>query len=242
MFRAGHDAIAGHRAAHTASPAQHARRFCTSDFENEPDTLVIPVVVDGRPVGLVERNAFLLKIAGPFGHALYANRSITHLMDPEPAVVEAGVEIDAFCDLLLNGGPGALMRGFIVTRKGRYWGVGTAVGLLQAAHDHQRQPAEDRRAGSQRRRLQTQALASARDNSRFLAVMSHELRTPMNGVLAVAELLRRQPLNAAAHAHVQTIVNSGRDPAADPAGRHGPVARRGRRTGADGRRCAPFAP
>jgi len=42
----------------------------------------------------------------------------------------------------------------------------------------------------------------------FRSIMSHELRTPMNGVLAVAELLRRQPLNDAAHAHVQTIVDS----------------------------------
>ena len=104
-------------------------------FQSEPDTLVIPVVESERPVGLIERNAFLLKIAGAFGHALYANRPIVHLMDPEPAVVEAGVAIDAFCDTLLKGGPGALMRGFIVTRNGRYHGVGTAVSLLQAVND-----------------------------------------------------------------------------------------------------------
>ena len=54
----------------------------------------------------------------------------------------------------------------------------------------------------------TQALASARAKSQFLAIMSHELRTPMNGVLAVAELLRRQPLNAQSHAHINTIVES----------------------------------
>jgi CheY-like chemotaxis protein len=38
--------------------------------------------------------------------------------------------------------------------------------------------------------------------------MSHELRTPMNGVLAVAELLHRQPLGADAQAYVQTIIDS----------------------------------
>ncbi|HAJ03012.1 MAG TPA: response regulator receiver protein, partial [Brevundimonas sp.] len=47
-----------------------------------------------------------------------------------------------------------------------------------------------------------------RAKSQFLSIMSHELRTPLNGVLAVAELLRRQPLNAAAQSHVQTIVDS----------------------------------
>ncbi len=178
-------------------------------FQTEPDTLVIPVVDDDRPVGLIERNAFLLKIAGPFGHALYANRPVSMVMDPEPAVVEAGVRIDAFCDILIKSGPGALMRGFIVTREGRYRGVGTAVGLLQAVNDEQRSRNEE--LADQARALtdsRTQALASARAKSQFLAIMSHELRTPMNGVLAVAELLRRQPLNDAAHSHVQTIVDS----------------------------------
>ncbi|WP_426028428.1 response regulator [Brevundimonas sp. TWP2-3-4b2] len=178
-------------------------------FESEPDTLVIPVVEADRPIGLIERNAFLLKIATPFGHALYARRPISHLMEVEPAVVDAGVNIDAFCDILLKSGPGALMRGFIVTREGRYHGVGTAVSLLQAVNDHQRRQNEE--LAEQARVLsdtRTQALASARAKSQFLAIMSHELRTPMNGVLAVAELLRRQPLNPQAQAHVSTIMES----------------------------------
>ena len=178
-------------------------------FESEPDTLVIPVIEDGRPVGLIERNAFLLKIAGAFGHALFAKRSVVHVMDPEPAVVEAGVAIDTFCEALLKSGPGALMRGFIVTRNGRYHGVGTAVSLLQAVNDRQRRQNAELTAQAQvLSDTRTQALMAARAKSQFLGIMSHELRTPMNGVLAVAELLRRQPLNAQAHAHVTTIVES----------------------------------
>ncbi|GAA0654524.1 response regulator [Brevundimonas lenta] len=192
-----------------AIPPQTPGSDVFARFESEPDTLVIPVVDGDRPVGLIERNAFLLKIAGAFGHALYAKRPVIHVMDPEPAVVEAGVSIDTFCDSLLKGGPGALMRGFIVTRGGKYHGVGTAVSLLQAVNDRQRQ--QNAELEEQARVLtdtRTQALASARAKSQFLAIMSHELRTPMNGVLAVAELLRRQPLNKQAHAHVSTIVES----------------------------------
>ena len=178
-------------------------------FKREPDTLVIAVVDNGRPVGLIERNAFLLQIAGPFGHALYSGRSVTHVMDPEPAVVEAGVSIGAFCDIMLKGGPGAMLRGFIVTRQGRYRGVGTVVSLLKAVNDQQRR--QNTELADHQLALtnsKTQALASARAKSQFLAIMSHELRTPMNGVLAVAELLRRQPLNEQAQSHVQTIVDS----------------------------------
>ena len=129
-------------------------------FQSEPDTLVIPVVENDRPVGLVERNAFLIKIAGPFGHALYANRAVSHVMDPDPAVVDAGVRIDAFCDILIKGGPGSLMRGFIVTRGGRYRGIGTAVSLLQAVNEQQR--AQNAELAEQSRALtdsRTQALA-----------------------------------------------------------------------------------
>ena len=194
--------------AEAVSPQAPASEVFTR-FESDPDTLVIPVVEDRKPVGLIERNAFLLKIAAPFGHALYARRPVSYLMDRDPAIIEAGVSIDIVCDALMKGGAGGLMRGFIVTRNGRYHGVGTAVSLLRAVNERQRRKNAELEA--QARELndtRTQALMSARARSQFLTIMSHELRTPMNGVLAVAELLRRQPLNAQAHAHVTTIVES----------------------------------
>jgi signal transduction histidine kinase/ActR/RegA family two-component response regulator len=178
-------------------------------FEREPDTLVIPVVENGLPIGLVERNSFLLKFASPLGHAQFSHRPITHAMDPEPAVVEGGVSIDVFCDVLQKDSPAVLMRGFIVTRDGRYQGVGTAASLLQAVNAFRRR--QNLELMEQVRVLsdtQTQAVASARAKSQFLNMMADELRMPMNGVLAVAELLRRQPLSPLSHTHVATIVES----------------------------------
>lgn len=178
-------------------------------FQREPDALVIPVVDGDRPLGLIERADFLMKLAGPLGQSLYGAREVIHIMDDEPAVVEAGVRIDSFSDIILKSGPGALMRGFIVTRNGAYRGVGTAVSLLRAVNAIQRE--QNLELTEQVRVLnnaEVQAAATARAKSQFMGLMSRELRTPMNGVLAVAELLRRQPLNEAAIAHVQTIVDS----------------------------------
>jgi two-component system, sensor histidine kinase len=107
-------------------------------FERETDTLVIAVVDGHSPIGLIERNDFLLKIASPFGHALYAGRPVVHVMDPEPPMVEAGVAIDTVCDALIKGGADTLMRGFIVTRDGRYHGVGTVASMLRAVNKDQR--------------------------------------------------------------------------------------------------------
>ena len=100
-------------------------------FQAEPDTLVIAVAdADGRPVGLIERDGFLVKFGAPFGHAGYAHRTAAHVMDTEPAVIEAGVAFDTFSDVFLSSRTRDLMRGFIVTRDGRYHGVGTALSLL----------------------------------------------------------------------------------------------------------------
>ena len=178
-------------------------------FEREPDTLVIPVVVDGRPVGLIERNDFTLKMAAAYGRATYAARPIERAMDADPAMVESSTAIDAFCDAMLARRPGDLMRGFIVTRQGRYFGVGTGLSLLQAAHARQEgESAVGKASGAAAPDPRAEAQIAARARSEFLGAMSHELRTPMNGVLAVAELLRRQPLGADAQAYVQTIIDS----------------------------------
>jgi len=108
-------------------------------FREEPDTLIIPVLdADDRPVGLVERNAFFLRMAAEYGRALYANRPIEVLMDREPLVVEADVELAAFTNDSLSYRASDLLRGFIVTDGGRYLGVGTVIGLLQAASETNR--------------------------------------------------------------------------------------------------------
>ena len=108
-------------------------------FREEPDTLIVPVVdEDDRPIGLVERNAFFLRMAAEYGRALYANRPISTLMDREPLVVDAEMALAEFTTDSLSYRASDLLRGFIVTEGGRYLGVGTVLGLLQAANETNR--------------------------------------------------------------------------------------------------------
>jgi diguanylate cyclase (GGDEF)-like protein/PAS domain S-box-containing protein len=108
-------------------------------FREEPDTLIIPVLDDeDRPVGLVERNAFFLRMAAEYGRALYANRPISTLMDSEPLVVDADMALADFTSDSLSYRASDLLRGFIVTDGGRYLGVGTVLALLQAANETNR--------------------------------------------------------------------------------------------------------
>tara|TARA_R110002167_G_scaffold192921_6_gene395546 strand:+ start:1837 stop:3459 length:1623 start_codon:yes stop_codon:yes gene_type:complete len=178
-------------------------------FQQEPGTLGIPVVEDGRPIGLVDRDPLLLKFADPLASARYGSRPVTLLMDMEPAIVEAGVRIETFADALLNSDPGALTRSFIVTRAGVYHGVSTAAALIQTISRQQRDRintlTEDARSLAD---AGARDAASARSISQFMTILNRELRTPMNGVLAVAELMQRLPLPIEARSHVGTIVES----------------------------------
>ena len=108
-------------------------------FREEPDTLIVPVV-DGqdRPIGIVERNAFFLRMAAEYGRALYANRPISTLMDREPLIVDADTELAEFTTDSLSYRASDLLRGFIVTERERYLGVGTVLALLQASNETNR--------------------------------------------------------------------------------------------------------
>jgi two-component system, sensor histidine kinase and response regulator len=58
-------------------------------------------------------------------------------------------------------------------------------------------------------RARREAEAASRAKSAFLLTVSHELRTPLNGILGVADLLSRSPLDEAQHRLVAALTGSG---------------------------------
>ena len=180
-------------------------------FESEPDILAIAVVdEEGRPVGLVERNAFFVAMAAHYGRALYALRPISLLMNRSPLVVEGDVTVADFCGQALAERASELLRGFIVTSGGRYAGVGSALSLLQATSEANRRHAEEMtQIAETLGRAEAQAQAALSAKSQFLAVMSHEIRTPLNGVLAIADILERKLAQPELAPYIHTIQDSG---------------------------------
>ncbi len=158
--------------------------FARERFLENPTLSALAVVEDGRPVGLVTREVMLSVDEGPLSSACEASR----LMERPRTMPVETPSSQALAALLAQGG---CADGVIVTDQDQYVGLITQGSLL--------------------RTLQSQAEegpAQGDERQRFIELLGREIRTPLSGVLAVSELLSRQPLSSDAQAYVQTIVDT----------------------------------
>ncbi|KDR26451.1 hypothetical protein BG60_23055 [Caballeronia zhejiangensis] len=90
-------------------------------------------VIEGlRPIGLINRDIFMSQMSKPFHRELYDKKSCIAFMDKEPLIVEADVSIETLAFRTVDAGEKALVDGFIVTRGGRFSGVGSGLELVSA--------------------------------------------------------------------------------------------------------------
>lgn len=102
-------------------------------FQQVPTCPALAVVdADNRPIGMIERNTFLLSMGGNFGRAVFARRSVSLLMTPATLVGEAQADAADFAEKALRQHAHDVLRGFIIVDDGVYLGVGGIVDLLRA--------------------------------------------------------------------------------------------------------------
>ncbi|MDD5249358.1 MAG: SpoIIE family protein phosphatase [Rhodocyclaceae bacterium] len=101
-------------------------------FEAQPDMIGLPVVENGQPIGLINRNIFMQSMARPFHREVYLNKSCIAFMDKQPLIVDKKTSIQDLSFKVLEGGQKAMNDGFIIADDDRYLGVGTAQDMLRA--------------------------------------------------------------------------------------------------------------
>lgn len=105
------------------------------------------VVREGRPVGLLNRHAFMEVWAQPFKRELFGRKACESWMDAAPLVVDAGLPLRELAARAVQAGTRALAHGFItVAADGRYHGIGTGLALLEATSAAEAARARDVRA------------------------------------------------------------------------------------------------
>lgn len=171
-------------------------------FLAEEDLLALAVVDSGGiPVGMVNRQELHVTLAGRFGWALYERKPISELMDREPFMVEAAIPFTPLSELIMTQRPSALLSGFIVTKNGKYAGMGTALAVLQMAVDISTKRAEDLA------RAHARAEDASRAKTLFLANMSHELRTPLNAIIGFSDIMKQRVFGGLGSDHYEQYAN-----------------------------------
>jgi diguanylate cyclase (GGDEF)-like protein len=100
-------------------------------FDANPDLMAVPVVRDGKPVGLIQRHSVIDRFARPYRREIYGRRACTMLMDAEPLVVDGATSVQELGLMVIEGERRYLADGFIITDRGRYLGIASGHDLMR---------------------------------------------------------------------------------------------------------------
>ncbi len=100
-------------------------------FEAEPKLISLPVVADGKPLGLISRYTMVDRFARLYRRELYGKKPCTFFVEPDSLVVEARTTLHELSDRLISTDIHHLANGFIIVEGERYVGVGSAHDLLR---------------------------------------------------------------------------------------------------------------
>jgi diguanylate cyclase (GGDEF)-like protein len=154
-------------------------------FIADPTLYALAVVDDhGTPIGLINRFRFRETLWQQSGEETLKNRPVGMVMDRAPLILDEYAPIEQLSEILSDDSTKYIFDGFIVTRRGKYLGIGTGFSLMRRITERRQATLahlayHDTLTGLPNRQLFLdrlgQAIASAVRNHRRLAVFYIDL-------------------------------------------------------------------
>lgn len=111
-------------------------------FRSDPELLTIPIVRDGRALGVVRRDQLFSVLAKPLHPEVYNKKPVTSVMESPTLLVDARLRLEQASRLVTQKGRLRVTEEFVITKEGLYLGIGRTIDLLRLLTEQQLQAAK----------------------------------------------------------------------------------------------------
>lgn len=95
-----------------------------------PEYIVVAIVVDKQPVGLINRHKLIQQFSKPYARDLFGRKPISGFMDSASPIIDLQVNLDDLGRIIMEDGKQGMWDGFILADQGVYAGIGTGYDLM----------------------------------------------------------------------------------------------------------------
>jgi diguanylate cyclase (GGDEF)-like protein len=134
---------AEHIAAYVRPVAPDTRVSDVADmFRDQPETLTLAVVQDGKPLGVVRRDDLFSLLAKPLHPEIYNKKPVSAVMEAPTLMIDGQLRLEQVSRLVTQKSRPRLTEEFVITKEGRYHGLGQTIDVLRLITEQQLQSAK----------------------------------------------------------------------------------------------------
>lgn len=154
--------------------------------------LSMPIVQDGRPVGMLSRYHLMRVMMKLYGRELYGKRPVTEAMNTKPVIVDINQSLEAAAQHIIRNIEFPITEDFILVDGGCYIGAGVVLDVLNAMEQNmanrnrELDNAYKELKASQAQLIQAEKMASL---GQMVAGVAHEMNTPLGYVRSNIEIV-----------------------------------------------------